>query len=96
MYKDILYIIGTKPNILITINGVYINYESLYGTPLTYTIFHKNYTLISKQKIQTPLRNALINDSWQRHRIFISSNWTRVPSSVLEKKLRQTSSVLKS
>lgn len=51
MYKDILYIIGNKANILITINVVYRNYESLYGTPLTYTIFHINYTLISKQKI---------------------------------------------
>ena len=96
MYKDILYIIGTKPNILITIDGVYKNYESLYCTPVTYTIFHNNNTSLSKQKIQTPLRNALINDSWQRHRLFISSNWTHVPSSVLEKKHKQTSSVFKS
>lgn len=51
MLKDTLYIRGNKANILTTINGAYKNYDSLYGTPLTDTIFHINYTSISKQKI---------------------------------------------
>ena len=51
MLKDTLYIRGNKANILTTINGAYKNYDSLYGTHLTDTIFHINYTSISKQKI---------------------------------------------
>lgn len=50
MCKDTLYIRGNEANILTTINGAYKNYDSPYGTPLTDTIFHINYTSISKQK----------------------------------------------